>query len=246
MQFSANDPNFTSGNGEAQFNCFATFVKKPYVNNSLPKSSCWISPKNGMVDSILFSNRNASPSTDARFNTILTHVTPSGGDPEGYMLLKYTNLKFQDSVKVVNGSLVSPYFNNNLVLFRLSDIYLLDAEALAQKGDLAGAKNALSYTEQRAGISSYTQPATAGDMLVEVVKERGRELIGEGQWFYDLIRTEPYVQGLEAVGYGTTNSSFNVQRTDPNQKGYYWPLNMTQLFPQDNLLTQNPWWTSHK
>ena len=76
-------------------------------------------------------------------------------------------------------------------------------------------------------------------MLDEVVMERGRELIGEGQWFYDLIRTEPTQQWLEYIGYPS-------DRVNATNKGYYWPLDMGTLFPQDNLLTQNPWWATHK
>jgi hypothetical protein len=121
----------------------------------------------------------------------------------------------------------------------LSDIILLDAEALASTGDLEGARANLAKTEDRAGITSYQNPANQYDMLDEVVMERGRELIGEGQWFYDLIRTEPTQQWLEYIGYP-------ADRVTPESKGYYWPLNMGTLFPQDNLLTQNPWWATHK
>jgi hypothetical protein len=30
-----------------------------------------------------------------------------------------------------------------------------------------------------------------------------------------------------------------------SKKGYYWPLNMRTLLPQDPLLTQNEWWKNH-
>ena len=94
-------------------------------------------------------------------------------------------------------------------------------------------------TETRAGISSYLAPTNQYDMLDEIVAERGRELVGEGQWFYDLIRTEPTQNWLEYVGYLGT-------RVTASSKGYYWPLDMKTLFPQDNLLVQNPWWATHK
>ena len=173
---------------------------------------------------------------DARFKTILQYTPATGVDKAGYMLQKYTSFAYQDSVKKI-----LPYINNNLVLMRLSDIYLLDAEALAMTGDLAGANAALSKTEIRAGINSYLQANTQLGLINEIVAERGRELIGEGQWFYDLIRTEPILrpssQGwLEKVGYRS-------DRTDALLKGYYWPLNMASLFPQDNLLTKNPYFT---
>jgi hypothetical protein len=228
MQYNSNDQNF-AGQGswaEAQFDFFGTFVKDDMVDNV--KSYCWISPDNGMVDWFF-------DYADARYNTVWTHVPASGGDPSGYMLLKYTNFQYQKP-----DTKTSPYINNNLVLFRLSDIVLLDAEALASTGDLEGARKALAITEDRAGVATYDNPTNTYDMLDEIVMERGRELFGEGQWYYDLIRTQEAQGWLEAVGYPSNG------RLSKTNKGYYWPLDMGALFPYDNLLTQNPWWATHK
>jgi starch-binding outer membrane protein, SusD/RagB family len=228
MKYNSNDPNFSNGGNwaEANFDCFGTFLKGPIVSNQ--KSDCWISPKGGLIDQLM------DTANDARYKAILSYVPASGGDVAGYMLLKYTNFAFQ---KPETKTL--PYIDNDLVLFRLSDIYLLDAEALASTGDLAGAAADLAKTEDRAGITSYQNPTNQYDMLDEVVMERFRELIGEGQWFYDLIRTEPTQGWLEYVGYPG-------DRVNVTNKGYYWPLDMGTLFPQDKLLTQNPWWATHK
>lgn len=229
MQYNANDPNF-KGQGdwaEAQFDCFATFLKDDIVDSK--KKSCWIAPIGGLLDNTLFDTAK-----DARYRSVIRKVAASGGDNAGYMLLKYTNFAYQSP-----DTKTYPYLNNNLVLFRLSDIYLLDAEAQAYLNNLSGAAAALAATENRAGISSYRNPASSYDMIDEVVMERGRELIGEGQWFYDLIRTEPTQGWLEYVGYP-------ADRVNATNKGYYWPLDMTALFPYDNLLTQNPWWAAHK
>ena len=110
---------------------------------------------------------------------------------------------------------------------------MLDAEALAYSGNLEGARADLAQTEDRAGITSYQDPTNQYDLLDEIVIERDRELIGESQCFYDLIRTEKTQGWLEYVGY-------QADRVTDAQKGYYWPLDLSTLFPQDNLLTQNP------
>lgn len=228
MTYQPDDPRF-SGQGswaEAQFGFFGTFLKGPIVDNR--KSNCWISPKGGFVDQFI------DTAKDNRYKAVLTLVPASSGDPAGYMLLKYTNFMYQKP-----DTKTLPYINNNLVLFRLADIILLDAEALAATGDLGGAAQQLAKTEGRAGITSYQTPSSQYDMMDEVVMERGRELIGEGQWYYDLIRTEPTQGWLEYVGYP-------ADRVNATNKGYYWPLSMADLFPQDNLLTQNPWWATHK
>lgn len=229
MTYNSNDPNFSGQGGwaEAQFGFFGTFLKGPIVDNR--KNDCWISPKGGFVDNLM------DTAHDARYKAVLKYTPALGGDGAGYMLLKYTNFVYQKP-----DTKTLPYINNNLVLFRLSDIILLDAEALASTGNLAGASADLAQTEDRAGISTYKSATNQYDMLDEVVMERGRELIGEGQWYYDLIRTEPTQGWLEYMGYQSNG------RVNATNKGYYWPLDMGTLFPQDNLLTQNPWWATHK
>jgi hypothetical protein len=219
--------NDVSSNQETGFGFFGVFLKGTLVDNQ--RSNAWIIPKGGLTDMVF-----ADPA-DARFTSMLQHVDATNGDEEGYLLLKYTNFKYQTPATQSN-----PYINNNLVLFRLSDIVLLDAEALASTGNVEGARKQLKITEDRAGIISYLDPTDQYGMLDEVVAERGRELVGEGSWFYDLIRTESRQSWLEnAVGYPH-------DRLSKVNQGYYWPLDMATLFPQDNLLTQNPWWTSHK
>lgn len=236
MKYDPNDPNFTSQNSwaEAQFDFFGIFLKGPIIDNINNKA--WVLPSGGIYDQI-----NPDSANDARYQTIVSQpVAASSADDAGHLLLKYTNFLYQQPGLTPHTG-INPYINNDLVLFRLSDIILLDAEALAYTGNLEGARADLAITEDRAGITSYQDPANQYDMIDEVVMERGRELVGEGQWYYDLIRTEPTQGWLEYVGYQPDR----VSATN-NLKGYYWPLDMSTLFPQDPLLTQNPWWAVHK
>lgn len=205
---------------------FNIFLKGSILNRNGGNS--WIIPSGGLT-SYVFSDH-----ADARFTKFLQPVAAANGDEAGYMFLKYSNVQFRNAADKTG-----PYADNNLVLLRLSDIVLLDAEALASTGNLEGARNLLKLTEQRAGISSYTAPASTYDMLDEIVLERGRELAGEGTWFYDLIRTEKAQGWLGFIGY-------SADRVSDANKGYYWPLDMITLFPYDNLLTQNPWWAKNK
>jgi len=230
MKFNSNDNNFlNSADGynnyndwtEGQFNFFATFLKDDYVDGI--KNNCWLAP----VDNIdpVFST------DDIRFNKILKHVDASGGDKEGYMLLKYTNFNYQNTSLSANA-----YIDNNLSFFRLADILLLDAEALAMQDNTA-AVTPLNQVLNRAGLENYSGPTDKTSLVKTILQERGKELIGEGQWAYDMIRTEAVANSLtETLGY---------QQDRVNQKGYYWPIDMSALFKTDPLLTQNPWWASH-
>ncbi|WP_346239582.1 RagB/SusD family nutrient uptake outer membrane protein [Niabella insulamsoli] len=235
MKFENADPNFNSQNSwaEAQFNGFGVFLKGVVVDNR--RTSCWIAPLGGIVVATNggFGLFGDSTSQDKRYRSILFYQNAGGGDPAGYMLLKYTNFFYQNS-----DTKTRPYLNNNLVLLRLADIILLNAESLTAMGRLNEAKQMLKLTEDRAGINSYESVSNQYDLMDEVVMERGREFIGEGSWFYDLIRTNQTQGWLEYVGYP-------AERVTPQNKGYYWPIDMAALFPYNNLLVQNPWWANN-
>jgi len=234
MQFNSNDPNFlTSADGyndynswtEAQFDFFSVFLKDS-LDNGLTVNA-WVADSAAL--DILYNTANV---TDMRLNTILKLVNASNGDPGGYLLTKYTNFTYQNPSAQSNA-----YINNNIALFRLADIYLLDAEALAQTGNFAGAVTDMNYTRERAGIGDYSGPMDATDLTYQVFLERSRELIGEGQTFFDMIRTQPYIFQL--------TQTLNYPPARVAQKGYYWPLDLGTLFSQDALLTQNPYWSAN-
>lgn len=249
MLYNVNDPNFksegtdgstTNSNAEASFNFFATFLKGTIVNNL--KSQSWLVPLGGIMipgpSGTVVNNLGYSlfdTVNDQRFKSVFSYQPASGGDAAGYMLTKYTSFAYAQPSGNPNVPGSYPYVNNDLVLMRLADIYLLDAEALAYKGDLNDAIQELSRTETRAGIDTYRHINSLPAALDSIVAEQGRESIGEGKWFYTLIRTDTTQHWLEQLGYAS-------QRV--KMQGYYWPLNMATLFPYDNLLTQNPWWAT--
>ncbi|WP_286754009.1 MULTISPECIES: RagB/SusD family nutrient uptake outer membrane protein [Sphingobacterium] len=125
--------------------------------------------------------------------------------------------------------------SNNLVLLRLADIYLLRAEAYAKTGRESLALDDLNRIRERAGLSAISVSGTG--LIEEVFNERRRELIGEGSTQFDLIRMGLLNVLPEYSGYYTADRVAN--------QGYYWPLNMRDLLPQNEMLTQNPWWKNH-
>ena len=75
--------------------------------------------------------------------------------------------------------------SGNYVVFRLADAILLYAEALEKLGEQDKALEQLNRIRNRAGATPITMVENLNDAIYW---ERVRELIGEGQYFYDLVR----------------------------------------------------------
>ena len=74
----------------------------------------------------------------------------------------------------------------NIKLIRLSEIYLIAAEAALQTGDKEAAASYLNAIRQRA---PQLEPATAATVSLDMIlDERSKELFGEGHRFFDMIR----------------------------------------------------------
>jgi len=73
-------------------------------------------------------------------------------------------------------------------LLRLSEMYLIRAEARARQGNLTDAATDLNVVRNRAGLAN-TAAATQADLLAAVMQERFVELSFEGHRWLDLIRT---------------------------------------------------------
>ncbi|MGA0560631.1 RagB/SusD family nutrient uptake outer membrane protein [Larkinella sp. VNQ87] len=81
--------------------------------------------------------------------------------------------------------------NNNVVLMRLAEMYLIRAEARAQQNKLTGANGAIAdLNVLRARAKAPNLVATnQAEVLLAVERERVYELAFEGHRWFDLIRT---------------------------------------------------------
>ncbi|GAO42146.1 RagB/SusD family nutrient uptake outer membrane protein [Flavihumibacter petaseus] len=148
-------------------------------------------------------------------------------DGDGY-LKKYANVDYydpsQETVYVVD---------NNLVMMRYADVLLLKSEAAYKTGDEGLSLQLLNQIKERAGLDAVN--ISGEELWDEIMNERYREFYGEGIIAYDLIRMDQL-----KVWFTDQYSEERLQK-----KGYYWPLDMRTLLPQDPLLTQNEWWKNH-
>jgi hypothetical protein len=163
---------------------------------------------------------NNFESNDKRKTQWVGSVTPT---PPGSTTFYFPN-KYKD---IGISSTVTEY----LMMLRLSEQYLIRAEARAQQNNISGAQNDLNLVRKRAGLPSTTA-ADKASLLTAILRERKVELFTEwGHRWLDLKRT------------GTIDAIMTAVAT---QKGSTWNSNW-QLYPipagdldRDPNLKQNP------
>ena len=121
---------------------------------------------------------------------------------------------------------------NNVVIFRLSEMYLNRAEALMRGATVDGATaiSDLNEITSNRGAAAYTSVGP-----VDIQTERRKELAWEGHYVYDLARWGLPVQRAEA-DYPLLTQNFNVPF--PSTK-WALPLPKSELDVNPNLV-QNP------
>ncbi|MHB1177791.1 MAG: RagB/SusD family nutrient uptake outer membrane protein [Daejeonella sp.] len=206
-------------------------LAEPVVNKAIPDIFV---PKDSILS--IFKESN-----DARFNIDTTGNVGSR--------VYFTNFQGQypifSKIKVLQSGSSDPTFRiySSAILFtRLEDITLLRAEALAVLGERDGAISALNtvrqlrynvnnvgkINENSATYVPYSE-ARSGKLIDAIFKERQKELMGEGQRWYDVVRYNKIVQ---------TNPAFiQLIRTG----GIFWPISRN-LLAQNSQLTQNSYW----
>ncbi|WP_316827811.1 RagB/SusD family nutrient uptake outer membrane protein [Pedobacter miscanthi] len=141
--------------------------------------------------------------------------------------------KFANTYSTGSGSAISITSDDSAIIFRLPDCYLLTAEALAELGDESGAKDFANRVTIAANAPLITQ--NGQDLKDEIYRERCRELIGEGQFFFDLVRTK------RVLNSDFTNSPISVANL--NAGAWTWPLTITAAERSANpsLIGNNFW-----
>jgi len=126
------------------------------------------------------------------------------------------------------------------ILFRMADAILLRAEALNYLGRTDESVAMLNLIKTRAGTPAYSVAGgggeTAGankDLESEIIWERLREFIGEGSFFYDVVRTKAIINSTYFKNT-MTSDAFNL-------KAWTWPLSPS-VRDQNPNITLNTYW----
>lgn len=195
---------------EAIFEIGYNITDDPGTLNNLFKSRREIIPSNQVVVSL------ASDQSGDRFGSIEFNVNNLAGVDNGWSVAKYGTAD-ED--------------NNNVVVFRLAEMFLIRAEARANLNNVSGLNSAqsdLNELRKRANaplVSVLSQAQT----LLTIEEERRMELAFEGHRWYDLVRTGRVTAVMTAFS--------------PNWKSTYelWPIPQTEIQNNPSLAgQQNP------
>jgi hypothetical protein len=196
-------------------------LKAPYL--ATQTGNGWMQLQADLFTTGLFKDAN-----DARLKTAFAFTGTT--DP---ICIKYSNIVYKGPDQT------SPLVLNNIIVFRLSDIALLRAEALAAVGRPGDARAQLDEIRQKADLP--VSDATDANLFKAVIEERGRELFLEGHRFYDLVRL---ARQTGTVNFGRLSSGADrLAPGDFTAGKTYWPFDPT-LILSNRLLTQTDYWKS--
>ncbi len=212
--------------------------------------------RNNKMDARMYEACNTSSATTCinKYTTRQTTVNADTKDPKA----RYDNWWDQNN----NGS--------NWIIYRLSDIMLLKAEALTQKLREGSDTEIISYNDpiisqafslvnavnKRSvcqNLSALTDTLVAGDFRTKeqmetlVLRERQRELMFEGKRWYDLVRKSQRdgntITLSQAALQKVTTGSALISNKLSKMDAIYWPYNYEEL-KVNTLLKQNPAFSS--
>jgi hypothetical protein len=144
------------------------------------------------------------------------------------MCRKYSNVVYRNP-----GQNLDAYLSNDMVIFRYSDMKLLQAEIALYKNDLNTAIQVINGSRERNGslpANRVDDTYTRDDLMYEYIVERGKEMYLEGHIFFDLLRTRMYPNFVDWLSEGRFARG-----------GFYWPVSPS-LFKENRFLTQTSYW----
>lgn len=142
-----------------------------------------------------------------------------------FVMLKYVNIFVEE------GEDANP--DDNQIVFRYVDPILMRAEALAELGRDAEARSIVNIVRTRAEASMIE--SSGDDLKDDIWWERVRELLGEGHFFYDLVRTK------KALNDKYTHNPIPLAAF--NAGAWTWPIDR-QALVNNPYMTLNTYWNN--
>ena len=128
---------------------------------------------------------------------------------------------------------------NNICIIRLSEVYLNAAEAGLKKGtDIEEAQGYLNDIISRRTTDTSQQVSTETFTLDRILKERRKELVGEGEVFYDYLRNGLAIERKGSWHLETLKAS-NAQKIEATDLRIALPIPQSEIDANPNI-QQNP------
>lgn len=136
--------------------------------------------------------------TSTAFNAARSEIIDNHGITSRFKTYPYMSVKFKNA----NAATIDP---DDVLYMRASEMYLIEAEALARDNKPSDAAQAL-YDLVSKRDNAYVKSLKTGDALIEEIKLHKRiELWGEGHRWFDMVR---YDEALDRTGTGASSSLY--------------------------------------
>jgi len=152
-------------------------------------------------------NTNPLYTTEEEFEDEISRLESQWGWTSRHNSHPYMHVKMRQ--KIPGG--IEP---DDIIYMRASEMYLIEAEAKAMQGDLAGAQEALRpLGEERDSAYDVTAYDSQDSFIDHIKFQRGIELWGEGFLFQDKIRWDDPIDHAADGGSGASETLY--------QNGYF-------------------------
>jgi len=143
--------------------------------------------------------------------------------------------------------------DQNYIIYRLADVYLMEAEAYIMKDgaeNLSKGLELINVIRKRANITPTLGNSEKLGMMQVLIEEREREFFSEGKNWFDLVRigrrTDPgfkelFIDQVLQVSSASTMSMIKAILQDSN--AWYLPIHSEELL-SNKLLVQNPYYAN--
>lgn len=170
---------------------------------------------------------------DMRYPNFFTQITAADGT-EPVIIRKYLGNP------TIDGG-ASKLFTNMPKVFRLSEVYLVRAEANWNLGNYSAAAADLTSIRKKR-ISGYGSTGGTGDaLLTEIQNERARELFMEGFRLSDLKRWKKDIVRKKQIYTitGEKENQLTVKYGDPLYRFTTWPIPQHEIEASNNVVVGN-------
>lgn len=195
-----------------------TLIDDPGTDSNIGLNNLFVGrreiiPSNQVVLALSSPESGNRADSIGRFSSISFKTSNFKGNDNGWSVAKYGTADVD---------------NNNVYVFRLSELYLIRAEARAQQNNISGAADDINVLRKRAH-APLVKSVTKAQIIQIIEDERRYELAFEGHRWYDLVRT-----GRAAA----VMSAFSANWTETYER---WPIPQREIQNNPALVgNQNP------